>query len=635
MEGDIGDLLHLGDLASLEDTSTAAFSVIGAECYLSQMKAADTEIGWCLGRIAEHRAHIRRLRDVYGPAAHNVIWETKACIRALRFEYNAWAPINRYLPPEVLMEVFANVHPAMTPQRRVPVLRVCRYWRRLVLKTPHFWANVLSLPILKRFTAALSLSAPRSLTLSLPFWSLDIVDALLPHAGRIASLTLRLGSGLEYTQQLLERRLSRLRRLIILDDWVTWDEPLTLYFHQYPDIRSLRLDITLFYSSVVPCASLLHLKLTHCVIRTQDTKSYIPSLRALHDALELFPNLETLSLTYSLSEGHPSGNPPELTKNVHLPRLRRVEIEDIPVYIPRFLSHLAFPSTTILILQPAYQLATERPVTAPVFPGINPTSPTPANAGLSLYLDFSTSVPPQHHSKGIARWETRGGGPHPVRVTLPGAAHALATIAHFTRELVRTLAPAPSRGVTVLTVGGTWAQRDAGELHLSAREYWTAFLPNLAGLRRLVCTTDRATRDLVDVLGRPLPRRGGALEFTFPCPGLADLALVWDLRGADGPCLEPFVEGGRCDEGTREHAGRLSRKVVAALVALCGTLGACLAARAGRCERIRRLSVALGGVCGESTDGQGWEGALKLVEKQLREGLGPLVGEVAVVDRVN
>ena len=607
---------------------------------------------WCIARITEHRAHIRRLRDVYGPAAHNAISETKSHIRALRSEYNAWAPINRQLPPEVLMEVFANVHPAMTRQRRVPILWVCRYWRKLVLKTSHFWASILSLQILysknlewfrSRFTTALALSAPRSLILSLPFWSLDAADALLPHAGRITSLTLHLRSDIESThQQLFEQRLPGIRHLAFLNDYWNDSEPFTLH----PNVRSLRLNIALFSASAAPCASLVHLKLIHCVIRTRDNNRVVRPMRALHDALGLFPNLETLSLAHSLSEGRASGEPPELTKNVHLPRLRLLEMEDIPIYIPRFLSHLTFPSTTILILQPASRLSTEILVTAPVFPGINPSSPTPANAGLSLYLDFSTSGPPHYYPRGIVRWETHSGGLRPVRVTLPGAAHALDTVAHYTRELVRALAPAPSRGVTVLTVAGNSVQREAGGLHLSAREYWTAFLPNLAGLRRLVCTTNRITQDLIDVLGRPLPRRGAALESTYPCPGLADLAVVWDLRGAsaDGPPLEYFAmeaPEGFCDSesngGSRraEHAGRLSREVVTALVMLCADLGACLAARAGRCGRIRRLSIALEGVGGGSADGQGCEGAFKLAEKQLREGFGPLVGELIVVDRVD
>ena len=350
-----------------------------------------------MGRITEHRAHIRHLREVSGPAVRTSISETKSHIRALRFKYNAFASINYSLPPEVLMEVFADVHPAMTSRPHVPVLRVCRYWRTLLFKTPQFWANLLRLPILYsrnpiwrrgRFKSALELSAPRDLTLSLSFWALDI-DILLPHAHRIASLSLRLESDLESTKNLLEQRLPGLTNLVVFEAWTSWLQPLTLHFHQYPNIRSLRLDVDLSYSSIAPCTSLLHLKLTCCMICPLDADSSVRPLLALHDALGLFPNLETLSLTYSLWEGGFHREPPELTKTVYLPRLCRVEIEEVPSYIPQLLSHLAFPSTTALILYPAYRFSWERHrvVAAPVFPDMGP-SPPPADAEISLYLNF-------------------------------------------------------------------------------------------------------------------------------------------------------------------------------------------------------------------------------------------------------
>ncbi|KAM5530238.1 hypothetical protein V8D89_016090 [Ganoderma adspersum] len=643
MEGDINDLLHLGDLVSIEDTSTA-LSVT------AQSTLAEDDIPlfrdipltnmqeWCMGRIAEHRAHIRRLREASGPAVRDSISETKSHIRALRSQYNASAPINYYLPPEVLMEVFAGVHPAMTSRPHIPVLRVCRYWRTLLFKTPQFWANLLSLPTLysrnpiwrrSRFKAALELSAPRDLTLSLSFWALDI-DIPLPHASRIASLSLRLQSDLESTQQLLEQRLTGLTNLVIFEAWTSWLQPLTLYFHQYPNIRSLRLDVALFYSSVVPCTSILHLKLTRCMIRPLDAGSSIRPLRALHDALRLFPNLETLSLTYSLWEGSFNREPPELTKTVYLPRLCRVEIEDVPSYIPQLLSHLAFPSTTALILYPAYRYPSERhqAVAAPVFPNMGP-SPPPADAEIGLHLDFWTSLTPNHYHQGIARWETHGEGVRPVCVTLAGAERALEPVAHFNRELVRTLAPAPARGLTALTASGIRTQTGDSR----ACEYWTAFLPDLPGLRRLVCTKGGVTRDFLEVLGRPLPESG-----EFPCPCLEQVELVWNLPDTNIRVLEFDMEEEDCDGGTSRYhdvgcPSLGSREVVTAVGTLCDTARECLAARAGHCGSIRKLSVALFGANGGRVDL--WEWEVALVERQLRDRLGWLVGDVAFVDRVH
>ncbi|KAI1787579.1 glycoside hydrolase, partial [Ganoderma leucocontextum] len=179
-----------------------------------------------------------------------------------------------------------------------------------------------------------------------------------------------------------------------------------------------------------------------CTIRAWPTASHVHSLHSVHNALEFFPNVETLSLTYNLADKNRHGALPELAKTIHLPHLRHIVIEDVPIYIPHFLSHLAFPSTTSLVLEPAYRLTLERPVTVPVFLSINP-SPTP-DAELSLYLDFSKS-------EGLARWETHGADARPVRITLSGGLiRSLDTISHFTRELVRAFTPA-----TALTAKGT------------------------------------------------------------------------------------------------------------------------------------------------------------------------------------
>ena len=161
---------------------------------LSQVAPSEVQ-GWCLSRIAEHqsRSHLLHQRYVGSAAHHNAISKNKAHIRALRTAYNDAVPINRYLAPEMLMEVFSHVHPAVIPRPRVPVLRVCQYWQRLIFRTPRFWANLLSLPTWKawnprhhngRFQAVLAQSAPERLVLSVPYSNEEIVDSLILHAGR-------------------------------------------------------------------------------------------------------------------------------------------------------------------------------------------------------------------------------------------------------------------------------------------------------------------------------------------------------------------------------------------------------------------------------------------------------------------
>ncbi|PIL26998.1 hypothetical protein GSI_10137 [Ganoderma sinense ZZ0214-1] len=257
--------------------------------------------------------------------------------------------------------------------------------------------------------------------------------------------------------------------------------------------------------------------LAHCAISSSLTALSVRALRILHSALEWFPNLETLSLTWTLSLGAHGRyrGLPALTKTVHLPRLRHIEIEDKSSYISHFLSHLSFPATTSLALEPSYGRSSRHwPTTVPLFPGINPSPPAPT-AELSLHLDFRG---PRDDDR--ARWETRcdGHSARAVRVTLRrGAVSDAPTVCRFTRQLVDALAPAPAPGVTSLTVEGPFCDR----------EYWEALLPDLPGLRHLACAGGDATKDIAGVLGtRLLSSQSGGF---FPCARLEELVVGWDL----------------------------------------------------------------------------------------------------------
>ncbi|KAM5534005.1 hypothetical protein V8D89_012325 [Ganoderma adspersum] len=450
----------------------------------------------------------------------------------------------------------------------------------------------------------------------------------------------------------------RLRELVVPHCSQYWtDLPLILYFRQYPNIVSLKLSFTFSFSPVAPCASLRHLELTCCTLRPQWPEA-VSSTRSVYDALELFPSLETLSLSHlSVLNGDRLVDIANLSKTVHLPRLRLLEMEDVSLYIQSFLSHLVFPPTTSLVFNLNYGLTFEDPPSVPVFPGLNP-SPSP-DAEISLHINFLHFVDPSLvHPEGLTRWETHGAGVRRVHITLIGAVCNLGLIVCLTSELAHALAPPPGRGVTGLTATGTWARSpddrhpQAHHLLLCAWEYWTAFLPHLAGLRRLTCTGLGATKDFIDVLGRPLPRSG-----EFPCPRLAELTLVWHLsreasqcfeveqgghgqaRGDvdvehdhdDEPISQDVVDGARAGHASPTPAS-LSPSVTVSLGELCDTLGACLAKRVGRCKPIWKLSITLRGWCDEDLYVKQWQAAL--AEQQLQDGLGPLVGEVAVVDVV-
>ncbi|KAM5534003.1 hypothetical protein V8D89_012323 [Ganoderma adspersum] len=656
------ELLHLADIRTTgtgtlpadpelfeQERTITAQSYLAEEDVISIKQVPPTEIQeWCLARIAGHRDHSRYLRELYGPAARTAIWNIKSHIRALRFEYNAFAPINHLLPPEVLVKVFSHVHPAVVYRRRVPVLHVCRYWRMILFKIPQFWANLLSLPLSRsmnpnwrigRFTAALALSAPLNLALSLPFWSLDVVDIVTLHASRLASLTIRPTFDMEPIKRLFEQRMPHLRDLVVFNCTRHWRNLPLLYFHQYPNVRSLQLRLTLYYSLVAPYASLHHLELTRCTMRAWHTSrvGYVPWLHSTHDALELFPNLETLILNHSLSEGDWFGDLPKLTKTVHLPHLRRLEIKDIPICISDFLSHLALPLTTSLVLEPDYLIPSGEPLLVPVVPVFPGTTPSPApHAEISLHLDLRSP-------EELARWETHGDGIRPVRVTLARAARLLASIAHFTRELAQVFECA----VTTLTVHGTWPRKlrytgSGGNLQPehSALEHWTTFLPDLARLRRIVCATGGASQEFVELLGQPLPASGGE----FPCPGLEDLTLVWAMP-YEAYC-ELLAEARGKGEGDSESEDSSSTshgvpqggvgwprpEYEASLGVFDNALGVCLEGRVGHCVPLRKLTVVLPGSYGGSVRLQRWQSTS--VEQDLRDRLGHLVREVSVVDEV-
>ncbi|KAM5543952.1 hypothetical protein V8D89_002569 [Ganoderma adspersum] len=592
--------------------------LLSEEDKISLNQLAPNEVQqWCSSRITEYQHHIRDLRELlYGAVAREAIFTTKSHIRALRSAYNDAAPINRHLLPELLIEVFSHVHPAVMPRplARIPVLRVCRYWRKLLFRTPQFWANILSLPSWRswnpkyhmgRFSAALARSVPQNLTLSLPYCDRTIASVLMPHTNRLSSL--KVGPTLQCVNdiaQILDQLeyMPHLTHLAILRySW--YDSHLTfiLNFSRYPNMQALELERTYIFTPVAPYASLSHLKLTQCAIRhPSTTASRVPALCTMLSALELFPNLNTLSMAHSLSDDDRHGlvpTLPELTKTVRLPRLRLLEITDIPAYIPHFLSQLVLPPTTSL-----------SPATSP------------PHAELSLHLDFRS------WDNGLVRWETHGAGVRPVRVTLAGGTRRVAVIAAFSRSLAAGLAPA---GLSELTAVGGCA----------IWKYWDLLLPALPRLCRLTYEagwTD--TKGLLDVLGRRRRRRA---DDGFVCPCLKHLGLVWHVP----PKIR--VDAGEEDEededaqwgplGLRESGGdedavwTAECDLATSLRAFSSTLRARLVERGEGCERIRTLLVAprQWRLQGSGIVLQEWQVAL--AEQRVRDRLGDLVEDIAVV----
>ncbi|PIL27007.1 hypothetical protein GSI_10146 [Ganoderma sinense ZZ0214-1] len=593
--------LQVGDLAFSESTLVEEHN-LGQRLLADDDRVALSQLApdkvqeWCLSRIAHYHHHNGVLRERYGAAARNAISKNKSHIRALRAAYNDAAPIHRHLPPEVLMEIFSHVDPvvAMMPRPWVPLLRICRYWRRLLFRTAQFWANLLSLPIwtasilrrhMQRFRTALARSGHESLTLSVPYYSQGIVDILMPHASRLSSFDA--GPSLLLDPEEMAHNKIGQELLCVshhptnmdVNMWRT--SPLTFSFTLFLNLCSLQLQHTYFDSPAAPYLSLCHLKLDHCTVRPSSSTGRVPTLCAIHDTLDLFPNLETLSLTCCLSEKNPgtvSGMlpVPGVTKTIHLPRLRHLELEDVCGHIPRFLSHVAFPPTAALALCP---LRTHDP-TVQLFTGVD-LSPAPHAA---LHLEIRGVFGRIYH----ACYETRGNGVRSVRVTLDDASLDSRTIAHFARELVAVLAPA--RGLTSLTT--------VGLPNVQLRSYWDD------------------------------------LRAAFVCPVLDVLALDW--RPPVGADLGPQGDWGVLrDRDDSRHLGDGAFGILPSLQELCDVLRACLGARTGGRSPLHRLEVTVR-PCSVDRDKEweevvleGWQ--IALAEDWIRDKLSDLVEDVVAV----
>ena len=634
----------------------AGLCLLADEDRISLGQLAATQVQeWCLSRIAQYQDDDRRL------AKEPEVFKNKSHMRALRSVYNDAAPINRHLLPEMLMQIFSHVHPAVVPRSHIPMLRVCRYWRRLLFRTSEFWDNLLSLPTwdgwnskyhVGPFRAALVRSASANLVLSVPYYSEAVASILIPHASRLSSF--KAGPTLSNPEEMALSRLKeeilyRTRRryglymygVVRKEEWRT--SAVAFSFPLFPNLQSLELQQTYIRTPIAPYLALSHLKLDQCAIRPLSSHGPVAALIAVHAALESFPNLEVLSLIRCLSPPYyPDGleevSPvPDLKETMNLPRLCHLELVDTPAYIPPFLSHLVFPTTTSLVLEPTYAHdGSQGPAVVPLFPRINPSPSPSADAELTLSLHF-----PAADGRSLACWETRGSRMRPVRVTLPHAAFTSALVARFTRELAGALAP--RRGVAALAVHGRFRHR---EVQSDPVEYWDEVMRALPDLRHLACETVWSTRAIVAALGRR--EDGGG----FSCARLGEVVLGWSLThgidlghgGGQWRALQRQDDGSPRDDrisasAERQPSRELSpeSQLAKELYDFCDTVRPCLAARAGHCEPIGKLVVSFH--CDyfrckcRDTVLEGWQAAL--IEQRLRDALGDLVGEVVVGGRVD
>lgn len=124
--------------------------------------------------------------------AREQLYEDYAHAHAMKSIYNAAAPINQRLPPEVLMRVFACISPKGMGDIRL--MHICRSWRAILGRTSEFWVDMLSLPkvwaIPDLLEAILLLSSSRPLALRAASPDVYSSTFMIPHLCRIVDLAI-------------------------------------------------------------------------------------------------------------------------------------------------------------------------------------------------------------------------------------------------------------------------------------------------------------------------------------------------------------------------------------------------------------------------------------------------------------
>ncbi|KAI0748891.1 hypothetical protein C8Q74DRAFT_1442456 [Fomes fomentarius] len=273
------------------------------------------------------------------------------------------APFRR-LTSELLLLTFAHLSPA-TRADALSILRVCRRWNEVLLRTPSFWANLIEdtyrcwesfwdrdryRPAVMPF--ALAHSGTRPLRLSIHAVS-KVEEDLLPHAPKLSYLyvVITATADSETFNAMALRGMPRLEHLSIAwdDSWRDPDTPvihmgLCLRSRHFSQLHTLHIP-AVHFSIDEPLLSLRHLILKTCTHACCETQISLRMCDFL-DALERCSQLETLHLDVS-AMSHALDDVPR-DRLVSLPSLHKLRVVDDPHRIYPLLTHLDLPNASIL-----------------------------------------------------------------------------------------------------------------------------------------------------------------------------------------------------------------------------------------------------------------------------------------------
>ncbi|KAM5543947.1 hypothetical protein V8D89_002564 [Ganoderma adspersum] len=588
----------------------------------AQLKALDPREmqGWCDSRIAEY--------------------ESRIC--ALRSARNDAAPIHRFLPPELLLEIFANLLPTQTRRRHgLPVLRVCRRWRTLVLDTPQFWVNLIGQPLdatpgsrfrleLARLKFAIARSAALKLTLSWRGCNATAVDLFLPYTHRISSFIATFSNQDNvYLSRFIESEYPFLEHLSLTYNYPAFG-PIAVCVSRFPRLRALQLIRSPILIPTTQCV-LQELDLLQVSFRdTSDPHTARHDVGPILDLLNSTKCLETLCITDSLPEGIRGTSLSASRRTVRLPLLRTLAVRDDPRLIRVFFAYLEFPSTTTLSVEIQTQRADGSTIVMPFPSSLNTIPADDADVSLVLKLD----------SSAMAHWETYVNGSQTLRLTVfrDWESRADACLMDYTREVMALFAP--PRLITSLFISGSQL----------GPEDRVALLADLPHLTRLGFTgpDGRLDGEVLPMLAESGP------EGELLCASLEHLSFSW-LHTSDrlawvqdrlraqrlprpSPSADVRLPSPSNTVGTAFHLhgqrGMDDPKnwkpySAAASHAFCQTVAAFLARRAAHSGRpLRTLGVSIRRPRSDYVHHHRWD--VPSVRARLEEGLGHLVGSISV-----
>ena len=288
----------------------------------------------------------------------------RGSLPALHAVSNRGTSIHDYLPPEILIMIFAMIEPVTL--HTLTLMLVCKTWRYLILATPEFWVALLKnedlfavglvrSPVLLRTLLARSFPRPIELPkIVLNSQTTHNLTLLEPHFDRITSLTVVLTSvTIENMRALLDHGMKVLVTLNMTHCVGSRRLPTPWSFSRtdiLPRLQMLRMSPSLVYVAL-PAPSLEKLVIdTLCHDRFQFRCTRGTSMGAIVQSLRQYPLLKHIAILAIIPSAEIASDGLGV---ITLPNLRTITIrENASKTISSLLTPLRFPPETVLKLSP-------------------------------------------------------------------------------------------------------------------------------------------------------------------------------------------------------------------------------------------------------------------------------------------